>query len=188
MVNLSLVLKHISSHNPQEKKYNNGKDLNVTEKLQSVITTVIIIIAITVFFTWYILRWGTNASFIHENPMKAVKVTISLFYRWGNRGTESLVWRNRTKNITLSDSSIKLLFFRSFLTPTFSLLSLHYCVCDGCVLVQMYYGACVDIPGQLWAVSSFLPSMVPGTELRLSAWAASNFTHRAISQPPSLLK
>lgn len=49
MVNLSLVLKHISSHNPQEKKYNNGKDLNVTEKLQSVITTVIIIIAITFF-------------------------------------------------------------------------------------------------------------------------------------------
>lgn len=51
MVNLSLVLKHISSHNPQEKKYNNGKDLNFTEKLQSVITTVIIIIAITAFFT-----------------------------------------------------------------------------------------------------------------------------------------
>lgn len=49
MVNLSLVLKHISSHNPQEKKYNNGKDLNFTGKLQSVITTVIIIIAITAF-------------------------------------------------------------------------------------------------------------------------------------------
>lgn len=50
MVNLSLVLKHISSHNPQEKKYSNGKDLNFTKKLQSVIATVIIIIAITAFF------------------------------------------------------------------------------------------------------------------------------------------
>lgn len=135
MVNLSLVLKHISSHNPQEKKYNNGKDLNFTKKLQSVIATVIIIIAITAFFTWYILRWGTNASFIHENPMKAVKVTISLSYRWGNRGAESLVWRNWTKNVTLSGSSIKLLFFSQFshinIFPFVATLLCMWWVCIG---------------------------------------------------------
>lgn len=130
---------------------------------------------------WHVRHIVTcfNVSFIHKKSMEAAS-SQSLLYRWGNRGAERLVWQIRLKLLHHPILTTSYQFPHAHL----SLCSSYYCVCGDESTGAHVHGTRMNMQGQLWGVSSFLPSVVPGTELRLSSCPQRAITHQAIPVSP----